>query len=238
MYETRAFKLETKGISATGEFTGLASVYGVKDLQGDIVEPGAFKRTLDHKGGEIPILWQHKQDHPIGLGRIYDEARGLMINGQLNLEVNQGREAYALLKQGALKGLSIGYDVQQEGWKNNVRHLKEVRLWEVSLVTIPANPNAIITNVKSAWPFEIALASILTHANEEKAGRKISGANKRLIMQAVEVLQALLASTDTPDPEPLHSDVELKLHELGNEDETIAQLADLFAEIQAYTKRR
>lgn len=194
--EYKSFQMELNDTSETGEFTGYASVYGNKDLVGDVVEKGAFARTLDHKGSQIPILWQHKQDNPIGVGRLSEDGRGLLISGQLNLQVRQAKEAYALLKQGALKGLSIGYDVQKEQWVKDTRHLKEVRLWEVSLVTFPANPETTVTNVKNAWPFDVALLSVLSGADELKAGRVLSARSKRLIIQAVEALNALLGDAE------------------------------------------
>ena len=99
------------------------------------------------------LLWQHEDDKPIGIWQeMVEDARGLRVKGQLALETARGKEAHALLKMGAINGLSIGfiskawsYDVETD-----VRTLTEVDLWEVSLVTFPANQDARVTSVKSS----------------------------------------------------------------------------------------
>lgn len=139
---------------ATGEFSGIASVYDVVDLYNDSVEKGAFKRTLDHSKGRYPLLWQHKTDEPIGECKAKDEEDGLHVQCKLNLDVQKGREAYALIKQGVVKGLSIGYDVVKDAMDGGVRLLKEIALWEVSVVTFPACPPAQIMAVKAVVPFQ------------------------------------------------------------------------------------
>lgn len=144
----KKFKFEIKEMQEDGSFTGIASMYGNKDLGGDIVEKGAFTKTLQ-ENNSVPLLWQHEQKMPIGLGTLEDIDKGLMIKGQLNLEVEKGKEAYSLIKQGAIKGLSIGYDVVKQKFDKSVRLLKELKLWEVSVVTFPMNMEATISSVKS-----------------------------------------------------------------------------------------
>lgn len=145
----KAFLLEIKSLSEAGEFEGYAAVYNNEDRRGDVIQRGAFTRTLQTNGADVPILWQHNMDQPIGVGTLSDSSDGLLIKGQLNLDVTQAREAYSLLKQGAVKGLSIGYDALQWEWVGDVRHLKEIRVWEVSAVTFPANPLAQVISVKA-----------------------------------------------------------------------------------------
>lgn len=148
------FKLKLKEISEQGIFEGYASVFGNVDLVGDVVEKGAFKKTIS-ENPQLPILWQHHIDKPIGITKSIDEdGHGLKVIGELNLETNQGREAYALLKQGAIKGLSIGYQVIKDTVKEGVRYLKELKLFEYSLVTIPANMEAAVVGVKKAIPYQ------------------------------------------------------------------------------------
>jgi hypothetical protein len=147
--EKKAFQFEVKELQETGDFVGFASVYGIEDLGGDMVMPGAFTRTIQ-QNPEVVILWQHDPYHPIGLGKLEDSPQGLIIRGKLNLDVTKGREAYSLLKQGAIKGLSIGYDTITVSWAQEVRQLLEVRLWEVSVVTFPMLPIAQVTSVKQA----------------------------------------------------------------------------------------
>lgn len=147
------FKIDLKSVSEEGTFTGFASVYGNTDLANEIVEKGAFKRTLDHSN-IFTLLWQHDTKCPIGIGEVEDSDRGLKITGKLNLETQLGREAHSLLKQRAIKGLSIGYDVLQDHWEKGARYLKEIKLWEVSVVTFPCNELAGVNAVKSAVPYQ------------------------------------------------------------------------------------
>ena len=140
--------------SAKGEIEGLASVYGVVDSYNDVVEPGAFTRTIQHKKGKVPLLWQHDSREPIGVAEIEDSKSGLRVIGKLNLAVARAREAFELIKQGAINGFSIGYDTVKESWEGAVRSLKELNLWEISVVTFPANSAALIETVKSIVPFQ------------------------------------------------------------------------------------
>ena len=152
--QTRSYTLSVKA-AEDGTIEGYASVFGVKDNWDDIIVPGAFLATLNaHKAaGTMPaLLWQHEDDKPIGIWQeMVEDTRGLRVKGQLALETSRGKEAHALLKMGAINGLSIGfiskawsYDVETD-----VRTLTEVDLWEVSLVTFPANHAARVTSVKS-----------------------------------------------------------------------------------------
>jgi uncharacterized protein len=146
-------KLSLKAIPSAAEdgtFEGLASVYGNVDLGGDVVEAGAFSKSLQDRGGTVPILWQHDSHDPIGTGRLTDSYEGLRISGELVLETPSARAAYALMKKKAISGLSIGFDIVRHEIQNGVRVLKELKLWEVSLVTFPMNPAAQIFAIKTA----------------------------------------------------------------------------------------
>lgn len=131
-----------------GRFEGLGSVFDVEDLGGDVVVRGAFTKSLKERNPVM--LWQHDMKQPIG---VFTEAKetkeGLMLQGEINLDVEKGREAYALMKQGALNGLSIGYFVKDYEDKKGVRYLKELSLHEVSVVTFPMNELARVSSVKS-----------------------------------------------------------------------------------------
>jgi HK97 family phage prohead protease len=99
------------------------------------------------------MLWQHQQDEPIGVfERMFEDKRGLYVEGSLLLDVQRANEAHSLLKAGVVKGLSIGYSPLRYkiDEKTGVRVLAEVELWEVSLVTFPANAAANVTVVKQA----------------------------------------------------------------------------------------
>jgi HK97 family phage prohead protease len=150
--QNRSFKLEVKSLTDQGVFTGMASVFGNVDLGGDVIEPGAFTRTLQHKGGEVPILFSHDTRQPIGLGKVQETKAGLEITGELVLQSSKAMEAYHLMKKGVLKGLSIGYDSVKDTVTSGIRHLHEVKLFEVSLVVFPMNEMAMVSSVKSDDP--------------------------------------------------------------------------------------
>jgi HK97 family phage prohead protease len=122
----------------------------------DVIAKGAFIQSLkDHKAaGTMPaMLWQHDADKPIGVWtEMVEDEKGLRIKGQLAMETVKGKEAHALLKMGALNGLSIGFMSKEWAYDRDteVRTLTAIDLWEVSLVTFPANEKARVTNVKSA----------------------------------------------------------------------------------------
>lgn len=146
------FPLSLDDVAEDGTFTGYASVFDVTDNHNDVVVKGAFNRTLN-ENNNVKLLWQHRMDEPIGvISHLSEDARGLYIEGKLLLDVGRGKEAYSLLKSGAINGLSIGYsvvDYDVDG-HSGTRLLKDINLWEVSLVTFPANELAGVTTIKSA----------------------------------------------------------------------------------------
>jgi HK97 family phage prohead protease len=150
----------------SGTFTGHAAIFGERNNHNEIVKRGAFTRTLaDHKarGVRPPMLWAHDQREPIGVWEsITEDATGLAVRGRLVTETTRGREALALLKAGALSGLSIGFrPVHSTRNAKGVRELSEIELGEISLVTIPSAGNARIINVRSAATFHRAVASAI-----------------------------------------------------------------------------
>jgi HK97 family phage prohead protease len=151
------FKFALKSLDDKGKFQGLASVYNNIDLGGDVVVPGAFAKTLQDRAGEVPILFAHNSQAPIGLGKLTDGPQGLQIEGQLVLAVAKATEAYELLKARVLRGLSIGYDSVKSDFKDGVRYLREVKLFEVSLVVMPMNELATVTAVKDVADLEPAI---------------------------------------------------------------------------------
>lgn len=151
---------EIKSIDEQGIFEGYGNVFGVQDHYRDVVEPGAFTKTLQNwqSKGRLPaLLWQHDSSKPIGVYESMNEDQyGLHVRGRLLVEdVPLAREAWALLKAGAINGLSIGYStVLEERDINRVNHIKEIDLWEVSLVTFPANAESTVTHIKTIREFE------------------------------------------------------------------------------------
>lgn len=166
-------KFQLKEIGEEGTFTGLAAVYGNVDMGKDMIQPGAFTKTLADKNSEVPILWQHDPREPIGKATLTDGKEGLHIKGELVLESPVAQKAYALLKRGVLKGLSIGYDVVTEKMEKGIRILKEIKLWETSLVTFPMNELALVDHVKGMNDQELAeLAEVIAARFEFPAIQK------------------------------------------------------------------
>ena len=148
------FETEIKS-DAQGVFTGYGSIFGNEDQGNDIMKKGAFTKSLTKRpASKVKMLYQHKTDEPIGIFTdMYEDNKGLYVKGQLAMGTQKGREAYELLKMGALDGMSIGFkaDPDKQGYNENkrgVRTLKEVDLMEISLVTFPMNESALIETVK------------------------------------------------------------------------------------------
>lgn len=151
MIQIKNFRAKFTEPDDAGYFTGYASVFELEDLDGDIIKPGAFKKTLSEKK-RFPFLWQHMVQEPIGWVEMEEDEKGLKItNGKLILDVQRAAEARALMKEGAINGLSIGFEYVK--WENidggNGKIVTEIKLWEVSAVTFPAQPAAMIETVKT-----------------------------------------------------------------------------------------
>lgn len=207
-YEQKFSRVVEWKLTEDKTFAGIASPYGNVDLGGDIVVKGAFTRTLDLMGNERTILWQHDPKSPVGLG-IFEDSKDalLLVRGEFKMGMSAAKDAHEAIKERLVKGLSIGYmpvkwewqkSDEAEGWP--IRRLLEVKLYEVSLVTFPANESAVITAVKSAatakefWTSEI------------KAGRL----DRSMVCDQLEKLAALLAekrepAQDAGDPVNNHS---------------------------------
>jgi len=124
-----------------GTFTGYASVWGIVDSYGDVVQPGAFKRTIkNRKGKGFPMLWSHKVDEPIGMIFPEEDDKGLKVKGVYNMDDPLAVRIRSHMKQGSVTGLSIGYQtvVEELDKESGTRKLKEIKLWEISPVVFPA----------------------------------------------------------------------------------------------------
>lgn len=143
---------------------GYASLFGQMDRGGDIVEAGAYAKSLASlakDGRRVKMLWQHDPAQPIGVWEeVREDARGLFVRGRLLDGIAKGREAATLLEAGAIDGLSIGYrTVIARKDDQGRRLLKDLELWEVSLVTFPMLPEARIGG-KGDSPGERALRDL------------------------------------------------------------------------------
>jgi HK97 family phage prohead protease len=153
--EFKGGHLEDEENEDYGKFEGYGSIFGNKDLGNDVIEQGAFLKSLKNKKpNQVKLLYQHKTDMPIGVfDEIREDEKGLFVKGRLALKTQAGAEAYELMKMGALDGLSIGFRVNPKeveyDKRANKRIIKEVELMEVSLVTFPMNPKARVQSVKA-----------------------------------------------------------------------------------------
>ncbi len=150
-YSRYSCALALKSLDEEGVFAGYASVFNVIDSQHDMMLPGAFASTLYGRKHEIKLLWQHDMREPIGvIEEVCEDVNGLYVKGRLLMDVARAREAYSLLKKGVVSGLSIGYSPLRYRLDadSGVRMLQSVDLWEISLVTFPANQAARVTVVK------------------------------------------------------------------------------------------
>lgn len=135
-----------------GIFSGYGAVFDNIDTGGDVIEPGAFTKTLAEGWERVKILALHNDcDLPIGKPlELREDINGLFISAKVS-DTAKGRDIKVLLKDGVLNELSIGYDpVIFDYDENGIRHLREVKLWEVSIVTWAMNSEATITDYKSA----------------------------------------------------------------------------------------
>lgn len=145
----KQIRFDVKADGETRVISGRGSVFGNVDNGGDVVLPGAFARSIA-SGKKVAMLWQHDSREVIGVWtKITEDAAGLNVEGVL-ADTPRGNEAYALLKMGAIDGLSIGYRTLDSEWRDDVRAIKEAELWEVSVVTFPMNEEARVDAVKAA----------------------------------------------------------------------------------------
>jgi HK97 family phage prohead protease len=209
------FKFYAKDVKDNGTFEGLAAVYGNLDHGGDIIEPGAFTRTLKSSNGKVPILWQHDAKEPIGAGYLSDSSKGLQVRGELVMESDVARKAHGLMKAQVLNGLSIGYSTVKSEYdkKRDARLLKEVKLFEVSLVTFPMNPLALVGSVKAQ--IESVASSVKALCEGIKSGRQITPEMREELLRISEKISALAqADSDSVEPPATQELSDSDLHSL------------------------
>lgn len=189
-------------------FTGHASIFGNVDSYGTAIKKGAFAKTLKERGDRIPVLWQHDAFSPIGKAlELKEDNAGLYVNASIAVDTTLGKDAHALLKHGVPLGLSIGFEtiksrayeeadetaldwsdapawVSSPEGREYVRVIEEVRLWEFSVVSFPANEQAAIDDVRS-----LATVDLLSTLSEELRTGRIPDGDDRIAS-----LQALVAA--------------------------------------------
>ena len=158
--EVKFTALDLKGVEVDGSFAGYASLFHREDLAGDVVMPGAFTDSLRTRGiAGIKLLFQHDANQPIGVWTLLrEDGRGLYAEGRLMPEVAKAREVHALMRAGALDGLSIGFRTVKgrRDRATGLRRLEKIDLWEISVVTFPLLPEARVQAIKVS-PFAGAL---------------------------------------------------------------------------------
>lgn len=160
MTETKSLPVafNAKSVRNDGSFEGYASTFGNVDNGYDVVMPGAFAKSLQERPvGRVKMLWQHDPAQPIGVWtQAVEDSKGLFVKGRILREVQKGAEAYALMKEGVIDSMSIGYRTLESDYTNaGIRQLKELGLMEISLVTFPMNDQATVTTIKDFNPREL-----------------------------------------------------------------------------------
>lgn len=159
--------LDTKAISEDGTFSGYASTWQV-DQGRDQVVKGAFAKSLAERPAiRVKMLRDHLRDQVVGIWTgLTEDSRGLKATGKIVLETTLGRETHALMKAGALDGLSIGFRVRKDRFDRTkgVRFLEEIDLREISITAFPMNEAAVVTAVKSSEHRAARIAAAIQRA--------------------------------------------------------------------------
>lgn len=180
-----------------GMFEGYASTFGNVDRQNDIVMPGAFMDSLRMRMPKV--LLQHNMDKPIGkCMEVREDNKGLYVKAKLVTSTTDGKDAYELVKAGVIDSMSIGYVVEQADFdqQTGVRKIEKMDLYEFSLVTMPANEEAMITTVKSLPTTEREFEKFLV---SNGFGRE---ASKCIVAHGMKGYQRILREAGEPDAEP------------------------------------
>jgi uncharacterized protein len=187
--------LQFKSPDGAGVFVGHGAIFRTKDMSGDAIQPGAFRETLaaiKARAAPLPVLFGHDMSKPIGrYTALREDATGLLVEGRLTLDTRAGKEAYALIRDRAVSGLSIGYTVPKGGseHKGDTRLLHRIDLHEISLVAVPMHPDARVTEVKALGACADAreLQQLLHHSHQFSRSKAAA---------AAEVLWQILRGTD------------------------------------------
>ena len=223
--------LEIKSLSDR-EFEGHGSIFGNEDLGGDIVLPGAFQKTLkQHRAsGSLPqMFWMHDPSRVAGKWtEMSEDGDGLRVKGVL-APTPLGDEIRTLLKMDAVKGLSIGYRTVQDDFdKEGRRLLKEVELWEVSVVSLPMNPLAQVEHAKSQ--LSAAGEYVPTPKEFERILRE-AGCSRKVARDIIHVLPVNQREADD-EPREAKEDVDDEREIVTNmEDISLLTAADELAQI-------
>jgi len=239
-YLHKSMTFEVKADGSLGRFSGIASTYGNVDQAGDVMVRGCFARSIAAKGNHYPLLWQHSTDEVIGSFDVTSTEEALAIEGKFNMDVQRGREGYALLKAGDICGLSIGFVIKDCDWDaDGVRLIKEAELWEVSLVSFPCNLEATAEAKKMDLSKKMTAYSDM---DEEQ-----QSALKQLIKDVLKAIEDEDEPDEGPKQDPAEEDgpagepedeSENKSEGNGPEDEEESKaIRDIIAELKSIKKK-
>ncbi len=128
-------------------FSGYASFFNIVDKDNDVMVSGCFKNSFNSIQ-DVKLLWQHDASKPIGLfHKIQEDSKGLYVEGEILTQIQQGKEACTLINEKIVDGLSIGFELRDKFFDKGIRYICDVELWEISIVTFPANNHARITSM-------------------------------------------------------------------------------------------
>jgi uncharacterized protein len=250
-YKTLTFKAaapaDGEDALQEGEFEGYGAAFGNVDACGDIIEKGAFARSLAEFLKSGVLCWQHDWSEPIGKPlEAREDDQGLYLKGRVS-QTARGKDALTLLRDGVVTKMSIGYEVEayrvlsdEEGiallgqeaydaamrdlpwWQDGIRVLTQIKLYEISLVSVPANMNAVVTGVKdlgllTGLTLDDHFKAVLVAEREYitrvkglaalriKEGRMLSASNREKLSSMRDSLSTHVAALDdllaTSDPE-------------------------------------
>lgn len=167
--------IQLKEAKADGSFTGYAAVFNNVDLGGDVILPGAFTHAKTTHDGQIRIALNHDLRQLAGKAKFAQDGHGLRVEGQLSLGVSYVKDAYELMKDGVLNGLSVGFNILDGGadWEERdgryTRIISKAELWEFSIVPFGMNPEALVDTVKTIRDFEAQLRGLGYSQRQAKA---------------------------------------------------------------------
>ena len=194
-FKVKDLTFKTEAVNEDGFFSGYCNVFDVKDSYDEIVRKGAFEESLkawNAQGKMPPVLWNHDRNQPLGVWTLLKEdEHGLYGEGRLLVnDVAKAKEIHALMRAGAIDGLSIGYRVDKWAYDESaeVLELLEIDLREISIVTFPANEASRVETVKSA----LAKGSLPTLPEFEKALRDLGFSKTQATIVASHGLRKLL----------------------------------------------
>ena len=168
------------GAEGSLKFSGYASVFDGLDSYGDTVIAGAYKGTIAERDRPVQLRWNHYGPVIGKFTDMYEDEKGLFVEGELTKGHSTAEDAAALLRHGAISGMSIGYVVKDYEMDGVVRKLKDIELFEISLVESPADNNARVTGIKSAESLKEIEAILREKGFSQKEATEIVASVKKI----------------------------------------------------------